>query len=169
MRRLLLAACLLTACAEEKPRAVAPPASPHVALEGVSLAEGTGKDKVWSLEAAQIVYKPDGKVADLKDVKAGFYERGALVSKGVAPAAQLRVGERRFGLNQVRITSPDGATGFESKDAAWRPDTGRLEASGPVKYWRPIGKIEAGALKADRGLKQVQLEGGVHGILKVTQ
>lgn len=169
MKHLLFVACLLAACAEEKPRPVASPASPHVALEGVSLAEGTGKAKVWSLEAARIIYKPDGKVADLQDVKAGFYERGALVSKGTAPGAQLRVGERRFGLNQVKITSPDGSTGFEARDAAWRPDTGKLEASGPVKYWRPIGKIQAGGLKADRGLKQVHLEGGVHGILKVTQ
>lgn len=169
MRRWLLVACLLAACAQEKPRPVAQPASPHVALEGVSLAEGTGKDKVWSLEAAKIVYKPDGKVADLQDVKADFYEHGNVVSKATAPGAQLRVGERRFGLNQVKITSPDGSTGFESKDAAWRPDTGKLVAGGPVKYWRPIGKIEAGALKADRGLKQVHLEGGVHGILKVTQ
>jgi LPS export ABC transporter protein LptC len=165
--RLLLAALLLAACAEEKPRAMAPPASPHVALEGVSLAEGTGERRVWSLEAQHIDYRPDGKVAALQNVKAAFYEKGALVSKGTAPAAQLRVGERRFGLSKVRISSPDEATGFESEDAAWRPDTGKLEAAGPVKYWRPIGKIEAGGLKADRALKQVQLVGGVHGILKV--
>ncbi|MDB5096228.1 MAG: hypothetical protein JWM80_649 [Cyanobacteria bacterium RYN_339] len=167
--RLLLVACLLVGCAEEKPRAVAPPASPHVALEGVSLAEGVGDKKVWSLEADRIDYLPDGRVANLQNVKAGFYEHGTLVSKGVAPVAQLRVGERRFGLSKVRVTSPAGETGFESKDAAWRPDTGKLEATGPVKYWRPIGKIEAGGLKADRGLKKVELVGGVHGTLKVSQ
>lgn len=163
----------LGGCAGGSREAAAPsvsPASPHVELEGVRLSEGSGATKVWDLAAAHVEYRTPTHEADLRDVQARFYQGGKLVSSAKAPRAHLESDARRFELaGGMRVVSPDGSTGFESQRTAWQPRPGRLEAGGRVRFWRPGGRLEAGAIDADRSLQTVHLTGGVRGRLALVR
>jgi LPS export ABC transporter protein LptC len=157
--------CLLGCAADRTEEAASPtpPASPHVALEGVRIKEGAGNQQVWELEATHVRYRPDGRVADMQEVQARFYEDGKVVSRATAPAAELRLGDRHFTLSGgIHLRTPDGTSGFEAGDASWHPDASRLEAHGPVRFWRPGGGLQAAHLHADRALRRVELGGGVN-------
>lgn len=130
------------------------------------LSEGAGAQKLWELSAAHVEYREHPREADLKAVKARFYEGGKPVSSGAAPGAVLHPEAHRFELKgDVTVLARDPRTGFAAHGAVWEPQRNHLAAVGPVSFWRPGGRLTGATLTADRALRVVTLAGGVHGKL----
>lgn len=163
--RLALVAIAVAGCAPER-RAASPAPSPsaEIELSGAHLSEHADGRKVWELAAERVAYRNTTGVADLYGVTAGFYEDGALASRVKAPhATYVRDGGKLALDGGVRVESADAASGFEAATAAWGEKACKLTAAGGVKFWRKASELKAARLEADRGLRAVELTGGVRG------
>jgi LPS export ABC transporter protein LptC len=162
-----LAAIAVAGCAGEReaPRAGASaPASPHMALLRPEFGEQDAGKPVWKAKADRAVYRPDAKVADLTGVDARFFEDGRAVTRGRAPTAVWRQAERDLRLaGGVTLESLGTKAGVGAREARWDPASGRLLATGGVKFWQGANRLQAADLRADRALRRVELRGGVHG------
>lgn len=161
---------------EAPPVARSAPASPLVALERAEFGEQEAGKPVWKATAARAVLKPagsvggaagaaDAKVVDLSEVEARFFEDGRAVTRGRSPQAVWRQAEHDLRLTGgVTLEAIDDKAGVAAHEARWDPATGRLLAKGSVRFWQGANRLTAPELRADRTLRRVELQGGVHGV-----
>lgn len=169
-----------TGCAGEPAREAGPvstagPASPAIALEGVEFGEQENGQPVWKARAKRAAFQPvgsadgaagapDAKVVDLDDVEARFYEDGKPVTRGRSPEAVWRQAEHDILLaGGATLEALDDKAGVAAREARWDPATGRLLATGGVRFWQGANVLTAAELRADRTLRRVELLGGVRG------
>ena len=167
-----------TGCAEagerEAPVAAASGApSPMVSLDRVEFGEQQAGQPVWKAVAAHAAVRPaapeggaaGARIVDLVHVEARFFEDGRAVTRGKAPQAIWRQAEHDLKLSGgVTLEAVDDKAGVAAREARWDPATGRLLATGGVRFWQGANKLTAPDLRADRTLRRVEMHGGVRGV-----
>ncbi len=150
----------------EAPQAAASgPASPLVSLDRAEFGEHDAGAPVWKATAARAAFRPDAKVVDLVAVDARFFEDGRAVTRGRSPQAVWRQAEHDLSLSGgVTLEAVNDKAGVAAREARWDPATGRLLATGGVRFWQGANRLTAPELRADRALRRVELTGGVHGV-----
>lgn len=150
----------------EVPRSAASgPASPLVSLDRAEFGEQEGGKPVWKATATRAAFRPDEKVVDLVEVEARFFEDGRAATRGRAPQAVWRQAAHDLSLaGGVTLEALEDKAGVAAHAARWDPATGRLLATGDVRFWQGANRLTAPQLRADRTLRRVELAGGVHGV-----
>ena len=145
------------------------PASPMVTLDRAEFGEQELGQPVWKATAAHAAFQVGdasaAKVVDLTDVDARFYEDGEAVTRGRAPHAVWRQAEHDLRLaGGVTLEALGDKAGVAAREARWDPTSGRLLATGGVRFWEGSNALTAPDLRADRTLRRVELRGGVRGV-----
>lgn len=151
-----------------RPVPSAPPPGPAFTFSGVDLVEFAEGAKLWDLVADSVVYDADHQVANLKGIRARFWEKGRVVSTATSPEAVLDTGTRDLRMKggiQVGATRTD--TAVRADEIVWQAASQSLHASGNVVFSRGFSRLSGPELWGDRSLEQVRMGAPVRATIQV--
>lgn len=153
---------------QPRPVPSATPAGPAFNFAGVDLVEFSEGAKLWDLKADQVVYDTDHQVANLRGIRARFWEGGKVVSTADSPEAVFDTATRDLRMKggiQVGATRSD--TAVRADEVVWQAASQSLHAKGNVKFRRGVSRLEGPELWGDRSLEQVRMGAPVRATLQV--
>lgn len=136
-------------------------------FSGVDLTEYSGSQKLWSLQARQVLGKPGGQ-ARLVDIHAEFWEGNRMVSRAVSPTATLDTQTHDVRMQGgIVVRSTVASTSIHADEVAWQSGQQELQCTGHVEFQRGPAQFDCQALLASRSLRQVQMKGPIAATLDV--
>ncbi|MNL53590.1 hypothetical protein D3C87_1768520 [compost metagenome] len=113
-------------------------------------------------------YDSEHQVANLRGIRARFWEGGQVVSTATSPEAVFDTGSRDLRLKggiQVGATRSD--TAVRADEISWQAASQSLHAKGDVVFSRGVSRLSGPELWGDRSLEQVRMGAPVRATIQV--